>query len=68
MIRSMRRSPSMTLVVSATECLLSPQVSTATVYPSSGAADNTGILGSGSWSNARWDRVIFRTAPARSGL
>ena len=32
----------MTLVVSATECLLSPQVSTATVYPSSGAADNTG--------------------------
>jgi hypothetical protein len=34
----------MTLVVSATECLLSPQVSTATVYPSSGAADNTGHL------------------------
>src|SRR5215213_1948099 len=43
MIWSMRRSPSMTLVVNATERLLSSQVSKATVYPSSEAADNTGL-------------------------
>src|SRR5918997_169193 len=58
MIWSMRRSPSMTLVVNATERLLSSQVSTATVYPVKRSCRQHGLVpGSSGWPDAGQGRA-----------